>query len=61
MAFEDKRALWDYVLGVAPREGIYAEFGVWKGGSAATTMYDNAIEDAAVLLKRHESAFWTIM
>jgi hypothetical protein len=33
MAFEDKRALWDYVLGITPREGIYAEFGVWKGES----------------------------
>jgi hypothetical protein len=33
MAFEDKKLLWDYVLSVAPREGIYAEFGVWKGES----------------------------
>ncbi len=33
MAIEDKKGLWDYVLGVSPREGIYAEFGVWKGES----------------------------
>jgi methyltransferase family protein len=33
MAFEDKRMLWDYVIDACSSEGIYAEFGVWKGES----------------------------
>jgi Methyltransferase domain len=32
MAFEDKKALWDYVIGLCSA-GIFAEFGVWKGES----------------------------
>jgi hypothetical protein len=32
MAFEDKKAMWDYVVSLCG-DGIYAEFGVWKGES----------------------------
>ena len=33
MAFEDKEAMWTYVLGLCKVDGLYSEFGVWKGNS----------------------------
>jgi hypothetical protein len=33
MAFESKEVMWEYVLGLCKADGIYSEFGVWKGDS----------------------------
>jgi hypothetical protein len=33
MAFENKEAMWTYVLDLCKVDGIYSEFGVWKGDS----------------------------
>src|SRR5262245_26421013 len=33
MAFEDKETMWTYVLGLCEVDGLYSEFGVWKGNS----------------------------
>jgi hypothetical protein len=33
MAFEDRDAMWAYVVGLCKVHGLYTEFGVWKGDS----------------------------
>jgi Methyltransferase domain len=33
MAFQDKEAMWTYVLGLCKVDGLYCEFGVWEGNS----------------------------
>jgi hypothetical protein len=33
IAFANKQALWAHVIGLCKREGLFAEFGVWKGES----------------------------